>query len=230
MKVYELYVKIYCLHNVNKNDVSVQISKLIDSCLMEDNVTQIIHTNNEYKFYSFGALKPLEANGVYKKGNIYTFLLRTVDEKLLKIFRERLARQFTLTLKALTVETKEIKQRMIEKIFTLTPCVIKFDEGYWRNHYSADVFEKRIRENLIKKYNMLCDIKIDEEFELFQYIRFDNQKPVAFSCKGITLLGDKVTLGIANDQVAQLLTYMMIGTGLGEVNARGAGFIGYKFL
>ena len=173
---------------------------------------------------------PLEADGIYKSGNIYTFVLRTVDEKLTQLFRTQLPQQYTKTLKILTVEQKEIRKKPIEKIFTLTPGIMKFDNGYWKTHYSEEIFEKRLRENMIKKYNTLSQTKLDEDFELFQYIKFDNQKPIAFHCKNITLLGDKVTLGIATNQVAQQLAYMTIGTGLGEINARGAGFINYKYL
>lgn len=230
MIVKELYVKVYCLEDLSKKEVSVQISKLMDCCLMEEDKTQVIHTSRGYKFYSFSMLKPFETDGVYKKGNIYTFVLRTVDEKLAALFKSKLAQQYTKALKALTVEEKEVKERPIEKIFTLTPIVMKFEQGYWKNHYTEEVFEKRLKENMIKKFNTLTGTKLDEDFELFEYIRFDNQKPVAFKCKNINLLGDKITLGIAANKIAQQLAYMTIGAGMGELNARGAGFINYKYL
>lgn len=230
MLVHEFYTKVYCLQDITKNEIAIQISKLLDSLLMKNEETQIIHTRRTYKPYCFGGLLPLEADGIYKRGNIYTFVLRTVDEKLTHEFRTQLPQQYTKTLKVLTTEEKQIKKRPIEKIFTLTPVIMKFDNGYWKTHYSEEIFEKRLRENMIKKYNTLCQTKLDEDFELFQYIKFDNQKPIAFHCKNITLLGDKVTLGIATNSVAQQLAYMTIGTGLGEINARGAGFISYKYL
>lgn len=230
MLIHEFYTKVYCLQDIAKNEVAIQISKLIDSLLMKNEETQIIHTTRTYKPYCFGGLLPLEGDGIYKSGNIYTFVLRTVDEKLTQLFRTQLPQQYTKTLKVLTVEQKEIRKKPIEKIFTLTPVIMKFDNGYWKMHYSEEIFEKRLRENMIKKYNTLSQTKLDEDFELFQYIKFDNQKPIAFHCKNITLLGDKVTLGIATNSVAQQLAYMTIGTGLGEINARGAGFINYKYL
>ena len=230
MLVHEFYTKVYCLQDITKNEVAIQISKLIDSLLMKNEETQIIHTTRTYKPYCFGGLLPLEADGIYKSGNIYTFVLRTVDEKLTQLFRTQLPQQYTKMLKVLTVEQKEIRKKAIEKIFTLTPVIMKFDNGYWKTHYSEEIFEKRLRENMIKKYNTLSQTKLDEDFELFQYIKFDNQKPIAFHCKNITLLGDKVTLGIATNSAAQQLAYMTIGIALGELNARGAGFIGYKYL
>ena len=230
MVVNELYVKVYCLQDLSKREVFIQISKLIDCSLMVDDETQHIHTDRTYKSYSFGGLMPLEIDGVYKKGNIYTFVVRTVKKELVTVFKRHLINQYTKYLKALTIEEKVIRERPIQKIFTLTPVIMKFDQGYWKGHYSEEVFEKRLRENMIKKYNTLYQTKLDEDFELFQYIKFDNQKPVAFRCKDITLLGDKVTLEIAAHATAQKLAYMAIGTGIGEMNARGAGFINYTYL
>lgn len=230
MKIFESQIKVYCLDDINKKDVYTQLSKLIDSCLMSSPVTSKIHQEQKYKFYNFGALQPFEKDGTYKKGNIYSFVLRTADESLAKYFRETLESQYTKVLKVLTVNTKQIKPIPLDKIYTLTPLIMKFDTGYWRGNYSVDVFEKRLKDNLIKKFNEYSQAKIDEDFELFSYISFDNIKPIGFSYKDITLLGDKITLGIATNEVAQQLAYLAIGSGLGEMNARGAGFVGYKYL
>ena len=230
MKVYEMYVKVYCVSNLSKNNILEQISKLIDTCLVENEIWKDYHLKLGYKYYSYSGLKPLEKDGQYKQGNIYTFVLRTCEEGLKEHFRIHLHKQYTSYFKVLTVEHKEIREQFIEKIYALTPMILKFDTGYWRGHYSEEIFEKRLRENMIKKYNLLNAIKIDEDFELFNYIRFDNQKPVAFHYKDIILLGDKVTLGIATNQIAQSLAYLSIASGIGEMNSRGAGFIGYKYL
>ena len=45
----------------------------------------------------------------------------------------------------------------------------------------------------------------------------------------IALLGDKVNLTAACNDMAQELLYMALGTGVGENNARGCGFLGYRF-
>ena len=44
------------------------------------------------------------------------------------------------------------------------------------------------------------------------------------------LLGDKISLNISDDKLAQDLAYMALGTGLLEVNSRGAGFTNYRWL
>lgn len=230
MRITEIYCKVYMIENLTKEEVTIELNKLIDTAIMQTEEMQTLHISREYKFYCFSGLKPIETDGIYKKGNIYTFVLRTVDEKLAQYFKATLAQQYTKSLKALTVETKIIRRKPIEKIYTLTPIILKFDTGYWQSKYSEEIFEKRIRENMIKKYNTFNNVKLDEDFELFNHIKFDNQKPVAFPYKGVTLLGDKVTLEIATNDSAQELAYLAIGSGLGEMNARGAGFINFKYL
>ncbi len=230
MKVYELQVKLYSLADVNRKIALEQLSKLIDTCLMQSEGMQQIHTGHKYKFYTYGAPMPLEKEGIYRKGNIYTFVLRTVDESLAEFFRIQLDKQYNANFKFLTVEVRALRQRIIERIYSLTPVVLKFDTGYWKDKYPEEIFEKRVRENLIKKYNALHATKLDEDFELFSYLRFDNTKPIAFHYKDITLLGDKITVQLATNPVAQELGLLAIGSGLGEMNSRGAGFVNYRFL
>lgn len=51
-----------------------------------------------------------------------------------------------------------------------------------------------------------------------------------FRYKGITLLGDKFDLKIADNKKAQELAYFLIGTGISEMNSRGAGYCNYKYI
>ncbi len=230
MKVFEMQVKMYSLLDSNKKIALEQISKLIDSCLMQSENMQQIHQRTSYKYYSFGAPVPVQKDGIYKKGNIYTFVLRTTEEYLAEYFSLHLAKQYSESFKLLTVELRQIKMRPIEKVYTLSPIILKFDTGYWKGNYTQQIFEKRLQENLIKKYNMLYKMQLNEDFELFNYIKFDNLKPVAFHYKDITLLGDKITVHLADNETAQKLGALAIGSGVGEMNARGAGFVNYKFL
>lgn len=229
MKVFELSVKVYCQKNIPKARVLEQIAGLIDFSLMESENLKELHTQNTYKYYSFNALYPLAQNGIYEEGKIYTFIIRTLDERLQGHFMKVLVNGYHSTLKVLTVTCKTIAKRHIYKLYTVTPLILKFD-GYWRGKQSIDVFEKRVKENLIKKYNGWTETKMEEDFDLFIHLAIDNQKPIAFDYKDIRLLGDKVTLHIADNERAQRIAYMAIASGLGELGARGAGFVNYKFL
>lgn len=91
-------------------------------------------------------------------------------------------------------------------------------------------YEKRLTVNLIKKYNNFCSTKIDEDFEFIRMIQVQNRAPIAVAYKKIKLLGDKIALKVADNELSQELSYMTLGTGLGEINARGAGFVNYRWM
>ena len=93
----------------------------------------------------------------------------------------------------------------------------------------VDEYEERLKTNLIRKYNFFHQANLSDNFSLFRNIEFINRKPVRVLQNDIALLGDKVNLTAACNDMAQELLYMALGTGVGENNARGCGFLGYRF-
>lgn len=228
---YELSVKVYLLENIITTDMMCKIATLIDGTLGKDEEYLIFHQKNKYKGYSFDGLYKVEQEGIYHQGNIYTFRIRTVDPKLAEYFEKNLFTSYTNEIKVLTVTKRIIAQKHIEKIFSITPVVIKNDFGYWRSNMTIEDYERRIRENLIKNFNMFYGKKIDENFELFTHIEFNNRKPIAIPFKNsISLLGDKITIYLSENERAQTLAYFALGVGMGENGSRGSGFCGYKYL
>lgn len=230
MQVYQLDLKAYLLKDIPLNKIQEKVSALIDKVLMQNAEMSAFHKNLGYKFYVLGGLTPIERDGTYRQEKIYTIQIRTVSEKLLNFFQTNLANGYSDALKALTVSVKKIPKKPIEKIYTLTPLILKFENGYWREIASLGEFERRLRENLIKKYNTITGQKCDENFELYIHLRLDNDFPISCPYKNITLLGDKATMMVAQNPIAQELAYLAIGCGLGENNARGNGFCGYKYI
>lgn len=125
---------------------------------------------------------------------------------------------------------KTIPIKKIKKIYSITPMIIKNDEGYWKNLIDVSEFERRIKENLIKKHNNILNDKMDENFILYESIEFKNRVPISIPYKDRKLLGDKISLEIPADDVSQEIAYMALGTGIGEMNARGLGFMGYRWI
>ena len=230
MKVWELVLKVYLKKDIPMEESQIEISKIIDSCLAKDVDLLNFHNNNQYKNYTFSSFYPIEKNKLYLAGKMYTVTLRTVDERLVDYFQEKLENETNDTLKALSMKIKTVPKKYIERIYSITSVVAKFDNGYWRTNESLDIFEKRLKENLIKKYNYFTNGRINEDFDLFTFIRFDNQKPIATKYKDIKMLGDKITLNIAENKLAQELAYFSLGTGLLEMNSRGYGYVNYKWL
>lgn len=230
MKVVQIRIKVLIKENIHADDIQPKVCGLIDYSFSKRQELLDMHNENKYKFYCFDSPYPLEKDKVYKKGKIYTLTIRTIDFNLAEFFSNSLLDVQTYFIKALSSEIKIIPQRHIEKIYSVTPAVIKNDTGYWKDSMSINDYERRLKENLIKKYNAITGSKINEDFELFNKIEFKNRKPVPVGYKNITLLGDKVNLYIADNQRAQNLAYMAIGTGVLEINGRGAGFVNYKFM
>lgn len=230
MTVFELSVKVYLSEMILYSDLSYELAQLIDKTLALDSNLLELHNKNCFKNYCFNGLYPLEKSKVYKQDNIYTFQIRSIEESLIQFLYTKLKNMFTSKIKVLKVDLKIIKQKHIEKIYSITPIIIKNNNGYWKGNISLEEYEKRIRSNLFKKYKNFTGEDINEEAPIFTAIEFKNNKPVNFKYKSINLLGDKISLIIADDEISQKIAYMALGTSIGELGARSAGYVNFRYL
>ena len=230
MKVYEIKMKIFLRKDLTSDKAQCEICNIIDSTLAKKQKWLEFHKRNEFKNYCFDSLYPIPKDKIYKSNQIYTFKLRTINEKLAMYFNEYLANEYNDTIKCLTSQIRIIPKKIIQEIYSITPIIVKTELGYWKKNLSLKDFERRLIQNLIKKYNIINDTNIDENFELYTSIKFNNKKPCSFKYKDINLLGDKISLNICDDKISQELAYMAIGTGILELNGRGAGFINYRWM
>lgn len=228
MEVYEINLKLFLLHDILQDEALEKIGDLIDKSLSKNEKYLNFHQENRYKFYTFNSLFNSGGGKVFKEGGIYLIKVRTIDGGLADYFVENLANEYTDYIKGLTTEKRLLKQRPIEKIYNITPTVIKTEKGYWRGQISLDDYERRLTENLIKKYNQFYNTKIDEKFELFRSIEFNNRKPISTNYKNISFLGDKLDLYIADNARAQKLAFFSLAAGIGEMGSRGFGFMNFK--
>ncbi|MFI3211123.1 MAG: CRISPR-associated endoribonuclease Cas6, partial [Peptostreptococcaceae bacterium] len=176
--VFELAVKVFLKEDIKFEDCLSELSNLIDKVLSKNEKYLEFHNENKYKNYTFDMLYPLSTNKVYEKENIYTFRIRTIDPELLNYIIKNLENEYSDTIKVLTILQKIIPIKKIEKVYSITPVVLKFDEGFWRTHTSIKDVKRRLKDNLIKKYNSYYETKIEEDFELFEIIIIKNNKPI----------------------------------------------------
>ncbi|MEG1004163.1 MAG: CRISPR-associated endoribonuclease Cas6 [Clostridium sp.] len=230
MKVYQIKFKIFVLVDINFDNSQYIISSFIDSALSKNDKLLELHKKNEFKNYCFDSPYPTETDKLYKSGRVYTLTIRTIDSNLAKFFAENMVNEYNDVIKGLTAEVRILPKKHLEKIYSITPIIIKNEWGYWKGKITLDDFERRLKENLIKKYNSAMNTKINEDFDLYTSIEFKNRKPIGTNYKNIKLLGDKISLNIGDDKIAQDLAYMSLGTGLCEMNARGLGFVNYRWL
>lgn len=230
MNNFEITVKVYLTKDILQEDCQQEISAILDKVLAENCDFLNFHKENYFKNYCFNSLYPLEKDKLYKEDNIYSFQIRTNNIELAEYLSINLKNTFSSSIKILKVDIRKIPTKHIDKIFSVTPIVIRTDNGYWKGVISLEDFERRIKENLIKKYNQITGEKIDEKFPLFVALELKNKKPIAIKLKGKTLLGDKISLKIADDELSQKIANLAIGSGIGEINARGYGYVNYRWL
>ncbi|HAQ40099.1 MAG TPA: CRISPR-associated endoribonuclease Cas6 [Clostridiales bacterium] len=226
--VYQIDCKVYLLRSIKLDHILSEISSFVDAALASDEKMLEFHRSYGYKNYVLSGFKELELDKCYKEGRIYTFSVRCVKEELCDFFAQNLADTKIVTMKGLVTTVKTIPELFLEKLYTVTPSLIKLDGvGYWRGSLSFQEYEKRLFDNCIKKYKHLTGKEIDENFSLYSRIQMLNNKPIANYFKGVRLLGDKFELHIAENEDAQNIAYMLLGTGVCENNSRGYGFLNY---
>ena len=230
MLVYSIRLKIFFLCDVPLNKIQKKITNFLDKGFAENEELLERHEENTFKGYVFDFPYPSEPGKVYRKGKIYTLTVRTIEPTMARYFSEVCVNTYTNEIKGLTVEMRILPKKFIQTLYTLTPAILKDEKGYWRKHMSLSEFEERMKVNLIKKWNHFTGEKLNEDFQFYTMLEFLNQGPIVMEYKNVKLLGDKVRLQIADNDNAQKLAYMSLGTGLLEMNSRGAGFVNYRWL
>lgn len=230
MEVIEIKIRLFIQEDINLLNIQEKIAQMIDKSFLKNNDLKDLHEKNTFKNYCFDLPYPVEKDKIYHKNCIYTIRIRTISLKLAIHFSNVLANEYTNEIKAINAEIKKIPKKHIEKIYSITPVIMKDDRGYWRNNKTLEEFEKGLFINLIKKYKNATGLDINENFQLYKKIEFMNKKPITVKCKNITLLGDKISLLVEDSKEAQMISYLSLGTGMLENNSRGAGFMNFRYL
>lgn len=228
IQVFQIDVKVYLLKDIRYIDSLYTLGCFLNKALSLNEQTLELHTKKEFKGYCFNNLVPLECDKVYKEGKVYTFSIRTIKKELAEHFAKVLPDVTTNEMKGLVANSTFIPKRPIEKLYSITYCIIKTDFGYWKKNKSLDEFEKRVNDNCDKKYQYFTGNKERRERKFYHHLQFLNKKVIAMNYKNISLLGDKIELCIDADEEAQDMAYMLLGVGLCENNANGGGYVNYK--
>lgn len=230
MNVYEVKLKIYMLEDIPLNRIQTKVTAFIDRSFFVDEFLTRLHGENQYKYYVYDRPYAIDEDKIYRKDKIYTLTIRTINEDLAMFFCEICKDNRSREIKGITSKIRVIPKKHIEQIYTLTPMVLKNEDGYWRSCMSVEDFIQRLEINLIKKYNQYTGAELENDFNLYTSVEFLNRMPVSIRYKNIKLLGDKVRIHIADNPIAQCIAYMALGTGIGEMNSRGLGFVNYRWL
>ena len=222
MQYYNIKVAVLLKNDTQAFENYEKISKLISASMLKDQTLKQLHEENRYKNYVFCNLYPIEKDGVYKAGNIYTFQIRTIDFKLGLKIKQVLNNFQNEEFKVIVSDLETSTQRKINTLATLTPAIITSDKGDYLINNDMQLVKERILANAQKKCNQLYNEKIDMDF--IKSIKQTNNKPIKIPYKNINILGYKFEIEVKDDPISQNLAYLILSVGLLEKNAEGFGF------
>ncbi|WP_177214470.1 CRISPR-associated endoribonuclease Cas6 [Anaeromicropila populeti] len=205
------------------------LCKFLDNVLCQKEELIGLHNAKKYKNYCFNSLYPTSSDKVYHKNKRYQLQIRTTDRELAQHFANQAVRVKDRIIKVIETSVQMLPKRTIYKLYSISPCMLKTDYGYWRSYLPEANFLEAVKSNLIKKYKDFTGQLVDEDFSFFERIEFINRKPILCAYKNVSLLGDKLDLYISEHPMAQELAYFALGVGILEGNARGFGFVNDKW-
>ncbi len=232
MKAYELKVRIYIPKGIKVTDMQGVITHFVDSYLNQDEVYAQFHQRKMPKGYTTDLPYPIcKGLDAYQGDNTYQFRIRTINEELASYLISGIADHRTEEIKGLARTVKVIPHRQIASVYTLTPVVLIDAEGrgYWRDIMSFAEYEEMLKKSIIHQYEISTGEKVDPDCPLYDQIELKNKCAIGIPYKGITLLGDKLSMQASDNETAQKVMYYLLGSGLGSKSSRGFGFLGYKF-
>lgn len=222
---YEIICTIYLLKNIYFDEANEKIGRFINSSMLLDDELAKTHGKKGYKYYVYDSPYPREKDKTYKKGRVYVFKVRSIDKELLSKIRRTLTKTRCEDFQVISIELKSYKQFFVNELYTVTPAVLTVDNRFWIKGDSIKLLERRIQDNLIKKYQDYYGKTIETEESFIQGIKLRNHKPIGLKYKNIRLMGNKMSILVKEDELSQKLAFMALGTGLLEKNSsNGMGF------
>ncbi|MDR2790291.1 MAG: CRISPR-associated endoribonuclease Cas6 [Campylobacteraceae bacterium] len=232
MKVFELTCTAYL-----KNDIEFQnsfeiVAKYISFAIHLAGLDEI-HASRDYKYYSFSDFYPTETDKIYKKGKIYKFTIRTLNETLAGALYNNLKnntnnQHFTVV----EIFRKEISRFFINELYSVSPVIISVDNGrFWTMKESGDIerLMELLHNNIEKKYRSFFGEDIEVKQNFIQFIEIKNRVPQNITIikdnKSVRFFGNKLKIIPNEDEVSQKLAFTAFGCGLGEKNSFGGGFV-----
>jgi CRISPR-associated endoribonuclease Cas6 len=228
-KYHEVTVMVYLNNNIEFADVNEKISKLINYSFNNSQVLSCLHKSTGLKHYNFSWLYPIEKDKCYKADEIYSFLFRSHDIKLINEFIKCIDNIKNDDFIVTNVILKSWDYKEIDYVDNLTPTVITLKDGIrWNKEtHGTEVAFTGLFNNLIKKYNSLNNTNFNFSYsDIIKDIEVKSNIAIVFKYKGILILGYKFRIRFQENSIAQEIANMAVIEGIGEKNSSmGAGFV-----
>lgn len=240
MQIYEGTLKLYLLKDIFNANYQEKIAAVIDKSFLYDGNKKDFHEKQILKGYVFNGFFDRNAKSKdykYPAGSIYSVRIRSLNKELLDYFKTNICNVRTDEIQVLTFDYRSLPDTTVKTIYSITPAVCKFEDGYWKKSHSLDDVINRIEQNARKKLKIFGET-VPEDIDFITNIKKLNNYPIVreFNKKGspegekrkIKFLCDKFELEISPNADSQKLAKAIIGAGLLEMNARGFGYVNVK--
>lgn len=232
MNYFELTCTAYIKKDISFKESFELISKYISFSMSKTDELKALHEKLGFKHYSFGNFFPIEKEKIYKKGNTYQFILRSLDVAFIDGLSKAL-RQNIDNPNFLVIEThkRAVKQFFISELYSATPVIVSIENGlFWTMEKDGDIMklQKQLHDNLEKKYQSFYGEPIKSDQNFIQLLEVKNRVPqtiqITKNGKTIRLFGNKFRIVPNEDEISQKLAFVALACGLGEKNSFGGGF------
>ena len=236
MKYFELKCLAYLKKDIEYKSIFDVLSKYINYSMSKDVELKNLHSQKRvFKSYCFGGFYPLEKDKIYKKGQSYSFSLRSLDEKFIdklsKLLRENINNP---NLQVIETSKKNIKQFFITELYTATPVIVSLKrkkgekQKFWTINDDIFILQNQLQDNLLRKYKAFYgeDLKPIQNF--IQLFEMKNKVPHSIfftkNDRTVRLFGNKFKIVPNEDEISQKLAFVALSCGLGEKQSYGGGF------
>ncbi len=232
MKYFELTCTAYIKRDILFRDSFEKLSKYISFSMAQTNEFKELHNSNGFKFYTFNNFSPIEKSKIYKRGNSYTFLIRSFNENLIDqliiSLRENINNP---NFQVIQAQKNSVKDFFISELYSITPVIVSTEKGFfWTMEKDGDIMKlyKQLHSNLERKYISLYGKKPQIKDNFIQLLEIKNRVPQTIqnhkNGKSYRFFGNKFKIVPREDELSQKLAFLALGCGLGEKNSFGGGF------
>lgn len=226
-KIQQIDCRVYLKKSIPVQDTLMALSRMIDGAFSKNEYMLQFHNAVQIKFYSFSGFKEIEQDKIYKEDQVYTFSIRSCEKLLIDYLYQVLPDTDTRLMKGLKCRRFTVAKKPIRKLYSVTPAIMRVNDVYWRNTGDMETYMESIRNNAQAKYEIFTGNRIVSD--VFVQAQIVNRKPIGSTYKKMNLLGDKLDILIADNAQAVDVAYFLLGSGIGEMNSRGFGFMNYKY-
>lgn len=228
--VYELKLKVHVNEDVHFTKSLGELGDWLKKAFEDDVDLSTIHGSRGYKGYVFSNLFRGEKDGVYKRGYVYTWVIRGISRDMLVAIQRALKneRGGMFTYLSGSINAFSPKDRgLIEKLKTLNPIVLT-DKGIRLSEFDVIDVKNAIEGNIEKKYRDYVGGDI-RGHEFISRIEVVSRQPLGLKYKDVTYLGLQYEIYVKEDALSQAYAELALSMGLGEKNsALGAGYVNAK--